>query len=517
MVIREKFHYTLYIGSLLTIAIALPLSMFVMTIGICVLFCNALLEWNWKEKWERLKSNRVVFWIISFPLLFFIGFINTDHYALGLESYLMKLPMLLIPLSIVTSKPLQKKEIRWVFLVYIGSLFFTTLYSIYYLNTHIVNDIREISRFISHIRFSLNIVFGIVILSFLIWDKEWRNRKIIPIYVLILIWFVLYLFIAQTLTGIVILFILVLYLMVYILFRFRKKKEFKVLTILFLLFVLTLVTYISVISYQYFYNKDQNQELEKFTKLGNPYWHNLDTWVENGHMIGYYVNRTELEEEWSKRSLIPMADVEQGLIRYLNSMGLRKDAEGVQQLSDRDISYIEKGYANIDYTRGIGLKRSLYPTFFSLSLYQKFGKIHQSSLLERFELWKASGTLIQKNWLFGVGVGDHKFELDQQLEKQQSEITKKLKGCHNQFLTIWMSGGIFLLLLFLIMLFAPLYFRIEYKLIYILFFVIIFISMFTEDTINTHAGVTFFSFFNSFLLFCLGRKPSEQEIQIANK
>src|SRR5690606_24036102 len=114
--------------------------------------------------------------------------------------------------------------------------------------------------------------------------------------------------------------------MVYILFRFRKKKEFKVLTILFLLFVLTLVTYISVISYQYFYNKDQNQELEKFTKLGNPYCHDQDTWVENGHMIGYYVNRTELLEEWSKRSRIPMADVEQGLIRYLNSMGLRKDA-----------------------------------------------------------------------------------------------------------------------------------------------------------------------------------------------
>lgn len=328
--IREKFHYTLYIGSLLTIAVSLPLSMFVMTIGICVLFCNAILEWNWKEKWDRLKKNRQVFFIISFPLLFFIGFINTDNFSLALDSYLMKLPMLIIPLSIVTSKPLQKKEIKWVFLAYIGSLVFTTLFTFYYLNTHIIKDIRDISLFISHIRFSLNIVFGIVILSFLIWDKEWRNRKIIPIYVLILIWFVLYLFIAQTLTGIAILFMLVLFLMLHIVIHVKHKREYKVLTVIFFVFVLSLLTYITIISYHYFHNKDQQIELEKYTKSGNLYWHNHDTWVENGHMIGYYICMTELQQEWSKRSIIPMSDVEQGLIRYLNSMGLRKDAEGVQ-------------------------------------------------------------------------------------------------------------------------------------------------------------------------------------------
>ena len=151
---RAKFHYLLYIGSLLTIAFSLPLSMFAMTIGICVLLGNFILEWNWKEKWNRLKEHKLTFYLISFPLLFFIGFIQTDNFGLAWDSYLMKLPLLIIPLVITTTKPLERREINWVLLSFIASLIIATFYSFYYLNTHVINDIREISIFISHIRFS---------------------------------------------------------------------------------------------------------------------------------------------------------------------------------------------------------------------------------------------------------------------------------------------------------------------------------------------------------------------------
>ena len=136
---RTKFHDLLYIGSLLTIAFSLPLSMFAMTIGICVLIGNSILEWNWKEKWSRLKSNKLTFYLISFPLLFFIGFINTDNFHLALDSYLMKLPLLIIPLVIATTKPLERKEINWTLLAYIVSILIATIYSFYYLKTSVTS------------------------------------------------------------------------------------------------------------------------------------------------------------------------------------------------------------------------------------------------------------------------------------------------------------------------------------------------------------------------------------------
>jgi len=516
-VTRTKFHDLLYIGSLLTIAFSLPLSMFAMTIGICVLLGNSILEWNWKEKWNRLKEHKLTFYLISFPLLFFIGFIQTDNFGLAWDSYLMKLPLLIIPLVITTTKPLERREINWVLLSFIASLIIATFYSFYYLNTHVINDIREISIFISHIRFSLNIVLGIVILAFLIWNKEWRPKRMVPIYGVLLFWLLLYLFISQTLTGIVILFILVFVLMIYILIKSKKRHEYRIIAILFLTFILGLMGYVSYITYGYFHNQDQNVPLAQLTKAGNPYLHGTESLVENGHVIGDNLCMPELQLEWPKRSKVPFAEVEPGLIRYLNSLGLKKDAEGVQALSHDDIKNIENGYANVDYTKGIGLKRSLYPTFFSLSLYKKYGKIHQSSLLERIELWKTTTVLIKQHWLFGVGVGDHKQELDQQLIKQKSEITKKEKGCHNQYLTIWLSGGIVLLLLFLTMLLAPLFFKTRYRLLYMMFFIIITVSMFTEDTINTHAGVTFFAFFNSLFLLGVGRLPAPSDSEQQNK
>jgi hypothetical protein len=37
--------------------------------------------------------------------------------------------------------------------------------------------------------------------------------------------------------------------------------------------------------------------------------------------------------------------------------------------------------------------------------------------------------------------------------------------------------------------------------LYITFFIVAAVSFFTEDTLETQAGVTFYAFFNSFLLF----------------
>lgn len=507
---RKQFHHIIYLCSLATIAVALPLSLFVMTVGIIALGINAILEWNWTQKWDRLKSNKLIPLLISFPIFYALGFINTDFWANGVNSFLMKLPLIIIPLVVATTAPLSKPEIKFILLSYIGSLLFTTIYSTVYLFVTPIQDIREISIFISHIRFSLNIVLGISILFYFLWNKEWRNRIFAPIFMLILIWFILYLFISQTLTGIGILFILTIALLLFLLFNKNKTKETRIVSLLFLSFISFVIVYLSLITFQYYHENDKNMPLESKTKLGNEYTHDTESIIENGSRIGLYVCEKELNEFWTKRSAIPFENIKYGLIRYLNSKGERKDGAGVLTLTTKDIHNIELGFANIDYTKGIGLKRSLYPTFFSLSLYHKFGKIHQSSLLERIELWKASFQIIQNHLIFGVGIGDHKHELDHQLEIQNSEITKKEKGCHNQFLTIMLSGGLLIFIPFIIMLMAPFIVQKKHHFLYIQFFLIVIISMITEDTLDSHAGVTFFAFFNTLLLFVIPNTSSEK-------
>ena len=93
------------------------------------------------------------------------------------------------------------------------------------------------------------------------------------------------------------------------------------------------------------------------TAKGNPYYHNLNNnQLENGHYIWRNVSRKELEDSWNKRSslLFNGKDLKgqqlyATLIRYLASKGLKKDAEGMLQLTDKDINAVENGIANYKF------------------------------------------------------------------------------------------------------------------------------------------------------------------------
>lgn len=497
---KANFHKYVYLAGLLTIAIALPLSLFAMTVGITTLFINSILEWNWEEKWERIRNNRTLLWLMSFPLLLGIWLIHSDHLQTGLQSLFLKLPLLIIPFVIATTNPLKKKEIHLILVAFIGSLVVTTSISVFFLWNTPIHDIREISRFISHIRFSLNIVMGIVIILFLIRKQAFNSRIFNGLLIITAIWLTAYLFISQTLTGIAIL--LILGIIFFTSYLFEKQKN-KFLFWGFFSSIVFFFIYVGVISFNYFDIKKEGGGYASHTRFGNPYHHDTLSIVENGSRIGVNICEIELIPTWKMRSKLPYDTVKDGLIRYLNSKGLTKDREGVLALTEKDLQNIEMGYANIAYTEKFGLKRSLYPTFFSISLYQKYGILHQSSLLERVELWRNSWQVIREHPWFGVGLGDHKKALDHQLELSHSQITKKEKGCHSQFLTIWITGGIVLLTLFVLYLAAPFFSSRKRSLLYFLFFILIFMSMLTEDTIDTHAGVTFFAFFNSFILFVI--------------
>ena len=87
-------------------------------------------------------------------------------------------------------------------------------------------------------------------------------------------------------------------------------------------------------------------------------------------------------------------------------------------------------------------------------------------------------------------------EMNSKLDKQSRLRT------HNQYLSIWVGLGLIGLLWFVFVLFhPPIKLGAFNNIYYFIFFVVFVISLFTEDTIETQAGVTFYVFFNSLFLF----------------
>ena len=195
------------------------------------------------------------------------------------------------------------------------------------------------------------------------------------------------------------------------------------------------------------------------------------------------------------------------LVRYLTSKDLRKDAEGVSQLTDEDIRNIENGIANYNYIENPGIKTRIMKIMVAYGKYEKHKDANGSSVFQRIEFIKASLNIIKDNPMIGVGTGDIANAFEQYYEKTNSKLKKENRlRCHNQYLAITVTFGIIGLLWYLFSLIYPLSTKQNRNYLYITFLLIILLSMLTEDTLETQIGVTLFAFFNSFLVFAHDRK-----------
>lgn len=500
---RSRIHHIIYLFGLIVLVAALPVFHFIMGLGFLMILLNWLAEWNWKEKWQLLKENKEGLIFSGIYVFFVLGLFLADD-CLRASSFLLdKLPMLLVPAIIITSQPVTKRELKWVFDFFIASTTFFAILSLCYWATHEVSDVREITIGIDHIRFSLCVVFSIVLCANSIVQKQYKRAWLAWLYALVILFLTGYLFVVQTLTGIVVLAALIVF---YILYLFVKMPHSRMRTALMSLSIACLLggaLYVTVISLQYFIDKDKTIDSRQ-TALGNPYVFDSSSLIENGHRIGYYVCPDELRSAWAMRSDTAYSDiVEQTLIRYLNSKGLHKDYAAVMSLTEQDVRNVEKHVANYAYADVIGLRRALYQTFFSLSLYQKFHTIDDSSLMQRIELWSASCKVIGENWFLGVGMGDHKVALDEQLAKQNSPIADRHnRGSHSQYLTFWLMGGILLLLYFFFVIIYPFVrMRPRITLVYTALILIIVLSCLAEDTLETQTGRLMYATLLPLLLF----------------
>ncbi|MDP1620712.1 MAG: O-antigen ligase family protein [Bacteroidales bacterium] len=467
---------------------------------------------------RQFSRNRPALIFSSILLFHVLGLIFTTDFNYAFKDLRTKLPFFLVPLVISTSESFDKKGFYRIMLLFVLAVLIRSFYNTWMIATHHFLDIRDVSRNISHIIYSLLLTLSIFTLIFFLFKRKvfvaWQKGIIL----LILVWLCAYIIISQSFTGLSIAMITILILIPVLIFKTRNQW-LKAILVLSTLILITGIGFSlrSIIRDYYHVNPVDFTKLEKTTSRGNPYIHNpYSTQTENGNYLWIYIQWNEMREVWNRRSEIPFDSLNKKdetvaytIVRYLSSKGWRKDADAVEKLSRQEVSAIEKGVANYIFLEKFSIRGRVYEFLWGFDNYVKTGNPTGSTLMQRFEFWKASIGIIKDNWLTGVGTGDMNLAFSAQYEKMHTKLAPDQRWrSHNQFLSIFIGFGIFGMLWFLFSIFYPPVMSHHFKDYFFLIFMIIsLLSMLTGDTIESQTGVSFFAIFYSLFLFA--RKEKE--------
>jgi hypothetical protein len=407
---------------------------------------------------------------------------------------------------------LSRKQVTQLLLFYVLAVFIGTLFSMNVFLKKEFNDIRNISIFISSIRFSLNILFAIFILAwFVVIDHQfsWKWRTL---FFTGIIWFLIFLMILESGIGLISFVLIISIIAAYKAFTISNWK--KRLITLVIMFGLP-IGFFAYIAYQV---KDLShakpiafEQLDTQTALGNPYVHDtINFGIEDGKYVGLHLAIPEMAQAWNERSKIDFYGTDHAgqhikytLIRYLTSKDLRKDASGVNSLNSKDIRAIENGVANINYIDNPSIRTRISKILLGYQNYADLNDPNGSSVMQRIEYLKASFHIIRHNFIFGVGTGDLPKHFARAYEEIDSSLEPQLRWrSHNQYVSIMVGFGVIGLIWFIFAICYPYLANKDNRhFLYSIFMLIMILSMFTEDTIENQAGVTLFTFFNAFFLF----------------
>jgi O-antigen ligase len=186
----------------------------------------------------------------------------------------------------------------------------------------------------------------------------------------------------------------------------------------------------------------------------------------------------------------------------MSSKELNKDAEGIYALTDRDVQLIEEGITNHLYTNKSGIENRIHELIYEYESYKRGKNPTGHSFLMRLEFWRIGWEIIKRKPIYGVGTGDGQRAYYYQYSISGTKLSKDWqKRSHNQFMAITIGFGIIGLIVFLFYLFYPVISIKNKHYLFSTFLIISLVSMLNEDTLETQAGVTFFGFFYSLLLF----------------
>lgn len=502
--IGEKLTYRIIFIAYLALAIALPFNKVVLSLATLLSVLVVLLDFNLKNYTHLILKNRIILLLFVFLLLHLLSFFWSENHTYFLKDLNSKLPFYVLPLVLVLKPIESKSHCLILFGTFIASVLFFSIYNFttYFAYTKtLVDDIRLMSQFISHIRFGLMLVFCIALCLFWL-NSESLKYKWIPL--MLIPWFTFYIYTSEVFSSYLALFGVLMVAGFLKILNSRKRKLG-----LFVYFIAIGICILSLLFLVYYVQRNnilpKQSELELKTKEGNLYTHDLSTrYFINGHHVYSYICGFELIREWSQVSKYNLLDTNEIgyqhyyiLVQYMTSKGLRKDAEGFKKLNEKDIQKIEAGIHNYKEEK-YGFLNRITILVNEFSDNDPNGKTVQ----QRLEFLKTGINIYKKNWLFGVGSGD----LQDAFDNQYVEMNSKLKSenrlrAHNQILTYFISFGALGGILFCIFLLISFRFFYQKRLyLAVIFLTVICISFLSEDTLETQMGATFFALFFGFFI-----------------
>jgi len=510
-VLGQKWHRRILIFFLLLFSIGLSFGKILLSISLIGMSVNYITEGNFKLKRKNFLENQKT--LVGVLFLFFIELIwliFTNDLSNGLNSLRIKLPLLVLPLVIGTSEPLKPKEWKSLLIVFLTSLCLGVLVSFLVKYDFIspkknTGSNRDLSIFMSHIRFAVLLSFGFFLFGYLLVSQ--KLNKVIALGSMVIIAVGLYQlnsFTAYLAITIVLLF-LFFYSLRFIFFRYRSALIYS-----FTFFLTTVGVYFISVYDEMNTPKDDlvNTELPKYSPNGEKYLHDMDNnTLENGFYLWRNIAEMELVSAWNKKSNISFyafdkrgQKIKYTIYRYMTSMGLKKDANSLSQLGRDDIIRIENGETS--YVKYSLYEKRLRSLIFEYQQFKQTKNPNNQTLIQRYFYWKIALKAFSKHWLLGHGTGGYKEAMIAEYKITPSILDiDNQKHPHNQFLTQLINLGLFGIFLWLIALISPIFYsRVYRNPLFFIFCILMFISMLSDDMLERQFGVCIFSFIYTLFL-----------------
>ena len=501
---RKSIHRKIYVVLLCLLAAGMTTSVFATNLVWTLLFVNWVAEWNWKEKFADFRTNYLLqafLVLVGVHLVWLIGTSNMDYALFDLQK---KLPLIVIPLVVLTSRPLEYVERLNVAIAYVAAVWVVSVIGFVRYLTMPDLPYRDIVPYISHIRYGLNVCMTLVLLAYV--ALKYRKAWIYGLNILLSLWFCVILLILHAYTAFIILLVTSLVLLIAYGRRLSKPMRTTV-VVLYCGTVLALGALIGWYADGYYRLQSLSTEpLQECTANGNPYLHHDDGLIENGNYIHQYVCEEEMRQQWAKISDYPIDSltpigytVYPALLRYLNGMGVTKDSLGMTRLTPTDVAAIEKGIANPVYLTH-SPRKMFYVLFYEYENYRCYHNVSNFSVLQRLELWAAGWLVFLQHPLFGVGTGDVPDACHQQLADSQSPLADTDLHTHNQYLNFLLAFGLLGFGLIVFFFIRAIIKGVKHSsnqtfkhssILSVAFLCILLISFISEDTLETLAGITF--------------------------
>ncbi len=475
------------------------------SIGLAI---NWLVEGKFKTKWERIKELK--FTPLFFLLVYFVHVVwvlFAENKGDAFQDLVLKLPLMCFPVVLGSSKIFNKKEWHTIMASFVAGLMVSCTVGYWKYFTLDFVDYRDLSVFISHIRLSLMIGVGVLILLITILNQKDKRKYWLLIPLIFIAYFVR---VLQSGTGYISLLLAGFIFVWYWVDKLQQRKYFKLFVAASIsgIALALLGVFLAFKSVTHVQDTADKSNLELTTAHGGNYIHHKESQLlDNGYYLWLYVCPPEAKKAWQERSNISFDSLDAKgqklygtLYRYTTSKGLRKDYDGIMALTDEDVLKIEQGIVS-SVPKKYGVTARVKEIIYEVLTYRENVDPNGHSLIQRMYYLDAGINLFQANPFLGTTKGDESAAYHQYYADHNSLLKpdNQLRA-HNQFLSFFVCFGVIGGMLILIGIIYPIV-ALKKHLYTLAFIGFGSLSFLTDDVLDTQAGVTFVAFFFCFFLF----------------